>query len=1302
MNASPSFLHRQPFGSPSARRGVLLLVVLSMLTLFMMLGVAYVIMASRARESSRAFSRAITQERLTDRADEKYLDKALMLVLRGIDPTVSNPLTTPGNLIDRTTSQPITQSTFFFESLLDDLYGSNDRLEAFTVAPMIDHGVLCEVAIDGPTGTGTVPQSPIELAGRIITFLPEKGRITSHRILRVEEASNGYRIWIANHGDVFPRKPSIQTGGQIVMANDFPTENTRVIINGRGHGGNTSGANVVANEPWDGYDFAHNPFLAWVEPDPATPSSAIVKRFSMFDLPTSPIAANVDLDNDGLQDYCDNDGDGVLDGQFFRPGFAPIPVDGGNVLQVDLSCLIVDLDGRLNLNAHGTLAALLYPEQNPGWPGGGQGAGGPQGGGSQWGKMPLGSGYGPAEINPRVVFDELMNSRNFASSDDPWLSVLCGGDPQSQYKCLRPPADLLKPDQGCRTIPPGFASLEGRYGGKARQDMIDPDVGQPMTDYDQTFEALPGFEGIDDPLSVFNQQQFTGSTRPIDLHGRLKLSATASSTAGTKPAGVVPTMQFAKPDQMLADPLEDDLTDDPYEINLVTAVAGGRNADPRTGGDRYFTPANGQSPLPDNRFSVGELERLLRPYDADATMRAPRLFTLLGSQAEAARLLATTESWSVPSITGETAERLFGARGWFAKVADPQKLFSTTGPPNLVMPTTVPDGLVPVDLAAGLKLDLAPPLQTDAQRRSLFKDLFLTCIALLEQPGQNPSPAKAEQYAQWAANVVEFQDGDSAMTRYEYDPEPLDGWDVDGDPATDDSGATRAIVWGGERPDVIITQTLAWTNSGQPNEGELYVMLHRPLKSTLAVAGGQATPAEPIDQNLQGQQPDQIDLGRVQGDDPVWRLRLGSGQGAKIVRFDPLPNPPDQNDLGSQNPPQVVNEFGPHQWLCVRPSGASSEGVTVPSAPEVESFPVESGSLQVDAGTDEVRLERLADPARPYEADEAKPDYNPYIVVDVADIIVIDRVALPGAPAPAPHHVCTRSGWAQQFPPETVPANSAPEMTAEWDGNPEWIVWPDRPLVGITELLFVPGFAQGSYRPLPADDPDAAGLFANYLPPAQVTYLPDLRLLEVVRVPSRFAGTRLSFATPADAAARSSLESIGVYESLRSTNQIDLAREPGLVNVNTIASDAIWRGVVQGGLGGVGQKPKVRDRSTADLAATPAETVADVLAIEGGNPGNPPYEDDAADIPDVDRNPWHRLHTATRLSNTATNRSHVFGIWLTVRTVEKVGGPNGQPDLDTVKYSRMFVIYDRSKPVAYEPGRDHNAADGILLKRVLP
>lgn len=77
-----------------------------------------------------------------------------------------------------------------------------------------------------------------------------------------------------------------------------------------------------------------------------------------------------------------------------------------------------------------------------------------------------------------------------------------------------------------------------------------------------------------------------------------------------------------------------------------------------------------------------------------------------------------------------------------------------------------------------------------------------------------------------------------------------------------------------------------------------------------------------------------------------------------------------------------------------------------------------------------------------------------------------------------------------------------------------------------------------------------------------------------------------------------------------------------------------------------------------------------------------------------DRNPLHEIYTATRLANTATTRSHVFGIWITVR--ERV-----DDDPDSVKLHRAFYIVDRSIPVAHEPGKDHNVWDCVLLRRII-
>jgi hypothetical protein len=53
-------------------------------------------------------------------------------------------------------------------------------------------------------------------------------------------------------------------------------------------------------------------------------------------------------------------------------------------------------------------------------------------------------------------------------------------------------------------------------------------------------------------------------------------------------------------------------------------------------------------------FTAGELERLLRPFDADASDLPPRLAAMLGNDAEKARMLVTTDSWDTLSVVGTT------------------------------------------------------------------------------------------------------------------------------------------------------------------------------------------------------------------------------------------------------------------------------------------------------------------------------------------------------------------------------------------------------------------------------------------------------------------------------------------------------------------------------------------------------------------------------------------------------------------------------------------------------------------------
>ncbi len=67
----------------------------------------------------------------------------------------------------------------------------------------------------------------------------------------------------------------------------------------------------------------------------------------------------------------------------------------------------------------------------------------------------------------------------------------------------------------------------------------------------------------------------------------------------------------------------------------------------------------------------------------------------------------------------------------------------------------------------------------------------------------------ARGLAQWAINIVDFRDRDSIMTPFEFDMNPFNGWQVDGDLHTTND-PERGVVWGCERPEILINETLAF------------------------------------------------------------------------------------------------------------------------------------------------------------------------------------------------------------------------------------------------------------------------------------------------------------------------------------------------------------------------------------------------------------------------------------------------------------------------------------------------------------
>jgi hypothetical protein len=92
----------------------------------------------------------------------------------------------------------------------------------------------------------------------------------------------------------------------------------------------------------------------------------------------------------------------------------------------------------------------------------------------------------------------------------------------------------------------------------------------------------------------------------------------------------------------------------------------------------------------------------------------------------------------------------------------------------------------------------------------------------------------ARRIAQWAINCADFRDADAIMTPFEYDENPFDGWGIgltgmpiDGTLETDENlgipaeDQTRAVVWGAERPELLITETFAYHDRRCTDERDL-------------------------------------------------------------------------------------------------------------------------------------------------------------------------------------------------------------------------------------------------------------------------------------------------------------------------------------------------------------------------------------------------------------------------------------------------------------------------------------------------
>lgn len=608
----------------------------------------------------------------------------------------------------------------------------------------------------------------------------------------------------------------------------------------------------------------HHPNFSGGNPHPGL-NQPIVYTSAM----PQPLGLMLDALKNGPWDV-DNDADGIADSIWVDLG-SPVQTDEtGRRFKPLFAIMCVDMDGRLNVNAHGNGFQLAR--------GGGGVTARPapiayDGGGlprtTLTESFPKGQGYGPAEIN--LAIDSAVINQN------------------AYYRLLV-----------------GYGAIfSGRYGSDQAPGLAGIDVHTPY----KFFEYPANYAN----WAVGTESSFYGLP---DLNGELAMAVNSLGQPSYEASIVLGSYgTMATPLGLLRGST---IANNPYEINLLTPQGS------------------------DTRFTVAELERVLRGGDADSQMLPERLLQLAPSLAgPRGRRLITTDSFDLPvpsplvnqdirrnhagysglqQTSSATAQRDF----WRAPTFRITELLRdrlqegvsnlngfTSSDPQFQNPLfheyvdSQVSQLLSPDLLAGMRMNVNRPIgngrddnlnrvvdehtlddsltpgfsmpgvnnesfneslwgawffdhnndgnfsmdRNNALARQQFaQDLFVLTMLLkdhdrqidanrngsIDDPLGKGYPNETQlEIAQWVANVIDFRDADSIMTPIELDLNPFNGWHVDGNPLTNEStwgsdgrdnnanGITdgpieqviardHVIVWGCERPELLLSETVAW------------------------------------------------------------------------------------------------------------------------------------------------------------------------------------------------------------------------------------------------------------------------------------------------------------------------------------------------------------------------------------------------------------------------------------------------------------------------------------------------------------
>lgn len=1019
-----------------SRRGVLLLVILAMLAMFGVVGMTFVLITSQARRTAE------TNRRIDQQLDppEHLLDQAMLQVARGTE-NWNSALSVHSLLEDlygdceraRDASGNVLPNG---EPVVGVVTGLDTvRNPTGPTVPQLYEIVFDDTVFDAGFNFPDEGKDVFRYGGRVLTFTSGEARGQSTRIVgwRFDSSSGIAQILavpgLANDDRFVINGPAFAGTGFGFDEDGERVGNYALQPNSAAFtasGGYTHPAGLGgANEDYDAVDY-QNMLLALTVPPytnrdtsvaddigicvpiPSLHRPALLRYWNWSSLsaadkrklslrPLDDFHPNfdggnpsyypvwdgiwVDDDSDGICDYrwdVDNDGDGVEDSIWVDLGMPVRSMPDGRRYKPLFAILCVDLDGRLNLNAHGSLAQTRtdYYGAVPASeiPGGRQLAGG----GNP--NLPRSQGYGPADVNLLPLFHELTLSDGLAA----YLQLLTGTTS----------APVLPGRYGANDVPGAnlndYLSFNSDY--LYRQNY----GGTELT----TFGSPPDLDG----------DGFLG----LDMGGSPLFSYTAGGNYGMGE--------------------NQEYVNEPYELDLTRHKGdGGAGSE-----DAPFSVAELERILRPYDIDTAQLpERLLQLFQYgtfDATDRRCEMTTEswdVPCPATPRRLdnhtYTTTGSprYGKRTLVELLASRLHDENGgtWTAEetAAALQQLVPSEVLAGLRMDVNRPfgngvdddsNGVVDepdetgseqVSLVNGAGLPADYDFDTDndgrigagetgdpyAYNRQLYaRHLYVLAMLLMEDvtpPDYWPNwttatteQKRARWIAQWAINVVDFRDRDSIMTPFEYDVTPFaddsgsDGitWDVDGDISStspDNSESHRGLVWGCERPELLITETLAfhdrrtenldttdslWYSDDPPPDphdeefdqrvkpqGALFVELFNPWSETEELFGefgpGYDIDSDSIPEHI-------VDLAAKDAESdvsPVWRLTIVEGSSAEddpdgarersVYFCDPSTDTSITGDGARSYTTSTIAPLLPRRYAVVGPGDVANNGRTL-------------------------------------------------------------------------------------------------------------------------------------------------------------------------------------------------------------------------------------------------------------------------------------------------------------------------------------------------------------------------------------